>query len=132
MCNVPKLPSLSDISAKTKAIFASPLTLGSQELGVNLAGQAGLTSEAFGIPTTAELSGAEAAKEIERQQNAQIAQAERRRVQSLEEQRMARQRASERLARGGLTRAGRASTLLTGPQGLMSGGTSARRQLLPG
>lgn len=81
------------------------------------------------LPTVPELTGAEDAKDAARKQQAQFetdqVQAEQEKVQAAERKRMNLRSASERIA------AGRASTILTGPQGVAGTGTSASRALLP-
>lgn len=77
-----------------------------------------------------ELTGAEDAKQEARKQQAQFEvdqrQAEQERIQAAERKRMNLRSASERLA------AGRASTILTGPRGVIGADTSTARTLLPG
>lgn len=81
------------------------------------------------IPTMPEVTGAEDAKKAARKQKAQFEadqrQAEQEKIQAAERKRMNTRATSERLA------AGRASTILTGPQGAMGAGTGASRALLP-
>jgi len=75
-----------------------------------------------------QLTGAEAAKEMEKQQRAQEAEFTRQELEAEENRR----RAAEATARGGTTARGRASTLLTGSGGVLDGGTGARRTLMGG
>lgn len=115
MCNV---PSLGDV--------VGGLTHGLESLARGV----GLTSENIGLPTMAELSGEEAAKEVARQQAAQQAEFDAQQQQYAEDQRNAQIRRSRNVAVGGRQARGRASTLLTGPRGVLDSGPAASRTLL--
>lgn len=85
--------------------------------------------DTLGLPTMAELSGAEDAKREARAQRREAAKAqlesEQERIQAAERRRMNIRSATERRARG------RASTILTGPGGVTEGKTQTARSLLP-
>lgn len=115
MCNV---PSLGDV--------VGGLTRGLESLARGV----GLTSGNIGLPTMAELSGEEAAKEVARQQAAQQAEFDAQQQQYAEDQRNAQIRRSRNVAVGGRQARGRASTLLTGSQGVLDSGPAASRTLL--
>lgn len=110
MCNV---PSLGDL-----------IGAGEEYFGTITGFKAG--AEAVGLPTAPELTGAEAAKEMQRQQLAQEEEFNRQQLEAEENRR----RAAETTARGGTTARGRASTLLTGSGGLLDTNTGARRTLM--
>jgi hypothetical protein len=129
MCNVPDVGGF--LSDPLGTIGRGATRVGRQFTDPEeLAEGLGVTSENLGLPTTAELTGAEAAKEAERAQQVQAAEFATQQAQAVEE----RARRSRELATsGGRAARGRASTLLTGPRGLsLDSGTGASRTLLGG
>lgn len=82
------------------------------------------------LPTVPELSGAEDAKEAAREQRRKSAELqserEQERIQAAERRRMNVRSSTERRARG------RASTILTGPRGVVGSESQAARSLIPG